>query len=557
MLTASSALHWEIRRSLQVRLLGVFVLLLFIPGLALAPNIERQLRGIPINPEELAMSPGVHLVVNIINLIICLFGIGQAVGMSVRQYTLPVPAHVLATIRLLPGAFCSAALYLIVSILFNVLFRAEWPIVGPALTYGVGYMVMYATIHRFRGNETRMVVAGLVMGTVLLFWLGGHYGRLWWVRPEHSWSDLTLNELLILGLVAALSWRSLVGALESDRRGAGWGRVRERTAQDRAVMIARQRPARRFVTAFSAFFWQDWRQDGWLVPIVVVSLLAIGATVHVGHLIGFREARADVPIHGPPISVTLLGFIPLCAILPWFLGLSGQYGKRAATHRQLPTGQSTLPLSDAAMGWVCLTRVIASSLMAAVGALLVGGVWLGAVHLVARWFAVPMPYDGLDQFNGTNFYRYLGILALILWLSSGFSTAATLSGRRWIASLPLILIPLWLCCVFIASMMSGPREAELVLTFFAFTLLSLALLWTIVSYILGIAYDLITYRTILVGFALFALTEFVGISLIEPLRTAAMNSLSPVAYNMSIMLFALAAAPPALIPLATHYNRHR
>ncbi len=559
MLTAVSALQWEIRRSLRVRLLGVFFLLLLLPGLTLLPNLQRQMRDIEIPYEELAISPNIHLVITIINLIICLFGIGQAVGMSVRQYTLPIPTQALATIRIIPGAVCCAGLYLALSSLFNVLFSASWPCLSPALTYGVAYMVMYATIYRFRGNETRMGVAGLVMGTVLLFWVGGHYGTWWWVRPEHAWPELSLPELLTLMLAAYLSWRSLVDALERDRRGAGWGRVIARTDPASVDAFARRRPARRFMSAFSALFWQDWRQDGWLIPIVTVSLLSISATVHVGSLALFERVRLESgPAHGVDLGVSLMGFLPLCAILPWFLGLSGQYGKRAARNQVWPTGQSTLPLSDAAMGWICLTRVIASSLVAGVGIVTVGLVWYGAVEIIAQTYDLPnnhiFRHEGISI---TECYRYAGSLALTLWLTAGFSTAATLTGRRWIASLPLMIIPVWIAGVFVASVMPTPWAAQTVLVFLTFTVLGLALFWTVTAYIVGIAFDLITYRSILAGFLLFALTEIVGIALIGPLRSAFHNGLDTTSFNFWIMLFALAGAPPALIPLATYYNRHR
>lgn len=557
MLTATSALHWEIRRSIRLPLVAVFFLAMLIPGLGLVPNIERQLRGTHIPLEEIAFSPSVHLVVTILNLVFILLGIGSAVGMPVRHFTLPIPTHTLAAIRMIPGAVCCSALYLTLSVFFNVLFGAGWPIVGPALTYGVAYMIMYATIYRFRGNDTRICVAGLVVGTLLLFWIGGHYGTYWWIRTEHHWSDLSINELLALAVTASCAWYNLKDGMERDRRGAGWGRTIERVNPASVSAAIPRRPLRQFSSSFGALFWQDWKMDGWLVPVVTVTLLSICAGIHVGSLILFKEIRTQHPIHGPDIFISLMGFLPLCAILPFFLGLSGQYGKRAAKNQTWPTGQSTLPLSDAAIGWVCVTRVICSSLTGAIGIVVVGALWFLGVEAVIQGYALRQDSYMPHGFNTQHAIRYLAGLGLTLWLTATFSTAATLTGRRWIAGLPLMVIPLWIFGGFISMLMPNPWTAQMVFVFMAYTLLALALVWTVIAYIAGIVHDVITYRSLLCGFLIFVLFEGVGISLLEPLKTAPVYALSPNEWNLWIMLIALSASPPALIPLATYFNRHR
>ncbi|MDB5341139.1 MAG: hypothetical protein JWN70_6758, partial [Planctomycetaceae bacterium] len=140
MLTAASALRWEIRRGMRLNLWLTFFGLLMVAGCTLIENVERKLRGYEVPLDNWRTSPGAHLVVTAISLGVCLFGIGQAIGMSTRQYSFPIAAQTLATLRLVPGALWSAGMYLILSILFNVLFAAGWPCLGPALTYGVSFM---------------------------------------------------------------------------------------------------------------------------------------------------------------------------------------------------------------------------------------------------------------------------------------------------------------------------------------------------------------------------------------------------------------------------------
>ena len=74
-----------------------------------------------------------------------------------------------------------------------------------------------------------------------------------------------------------------------------------------------------------------------------------------------------------------------------------------------------------------------------------------------------------------------------------------------------------------------------------------------------VAYDrgLIGYRTILVGLLLCGTTEIIGIELLAQARAFVPGYGHPANNGMILLLLSLSAAPPALIPLATYYNRHR
>lgn len=566
MLTPASALNWEIRRTLRLPLLWTFLATLLIPGIALTERVHARLLGIPIQPEDLVFSPHVQLVITIMNLVFCIVGILQPIGFSVREYALPVTSQALAAVRMLYGAVSCAVIYLLSSTLVNILFETQISTFGPALTYGVAYMVMYATIARFRGNDSRLGLAGLLAAGVLLVWVVSHFGPRWGEGLDHSWPELTAKELVVLVAVGGLSWWSLVETLHRDRRGAGWGQIQATAAVTLARETGRYRTARKFQSAIGALFWQEWKQDGLLVPGVVVALMVIGAGLHL--VVSCYYAMRGMFTR--PISLevsefaTVSGALSLCAIIPWFLGLSGQHGKRVIRQAPWSTNLTTLPVSDAALGWIHLTRVLASSLLAALGAILVGILWGVGIHLINLAMGMPSEFiPMLPPNSNLKFYiaMYVANWFFGLWLTAGISSAATLTGRRWIASLPLTSIAVALFSMFAINfiMYANRHEPVPFLENIPFAILCTFLVGTVAAYVLGIMYDVIRLPTLLLGFGLFVAAEVILVTLYR-MQTAEWLSrgLQVVTLNTNWYLFvALVAAPPALIPLAMYHNRHR
>ena len=567
MLTAASALRWEMSRNLRWRLLWTFFGMLFIPTLTILHILEGQLRGRPLSIEQTQVLPAVHMAVTIINLGLCLFGIGQGVGMSVRHYSLPVTSQMLATVRLLPGAACCAGLYLCISSLFNFVFRVDWPGMGPALTYGVAYMVAYSTLYRFRGHETRVGIGGLAFALLLILWVAGHYvvdnlDRGWWKHPPHAWPVLSATELVVLLTIGFVSWLSLVDAIDRDRRGVGWGRVIESTdAATIAATTFHRRRAGVFRSSFTALFWQEWKLDGWLIPIVTVGLQSIFATIHVTTLTLSAERRMLEILHETEVASILFAFLPMCAVVPWFLSLSGQHGRRAAASRLPPTSLMTLPLSDALVGWAYASRVLASSLVAMLGVLCVGAMWFGAVELIQLvahdMTRRPLFPVGSGRPSTDPASTYVFSLIVGLWLSVGISCAATLSGRRWIAAAPLLVVPGWFFFLIFAGTFLRHGAFDLFAGVVGLSVLIAMNLGMLAAFVVAYDRGLIGYRTILVGLLLCGTTEIIGIELLAQARAFVPGYGHQANNGMILLLLSLSAAPPALIPLATYFNRHR
>lgn len=573
MLTPTSALLWETRRILRWRIWVAFSILMLFPAMTLFVMGMEALRGASLTQPS-QWEAGTQMVLTMTNLMFCLMMIGHGIGMPVRQFTLPVSTRTLATLRLLPGALCCAGLYLVLASTLNIVFAAGWPCFGPAMTYGVGFMVMYAAIYPYRGNDTRMGIAGVLMGTVLLFWVGGHYATRWWSFDEvkHLWADLTATEFVILLAAAAAAWATMVQAIERDRRGAGWGRVKPVSEASPSAATQRTAATRRFSSPVTALFWQEWKQDGWLLPGVIGALTFVVGAIYTGGLIYDFSRNPTSGSHArDDLLIIIVSILPICAVAPWFLGLSGAHGKRVVTQRMWQTSQTSLPLSDTALGWVVFARMIASGLMSAALMIGIGTAWYFVQLLVFKIYGVTIEYNDASYslWMGANWYyvtafRYIATLLLILWLTSGFSVSATLTGRWWLASLPIGLIPAWIlltCFAAIEGGFNGGRNTQMIFDGAMLLMLCTLVVGTLVAYVIGLTRNILTARTFVLGCVLLVTVECIGHSLINLNTMQATVSnvppLHPAAVQALTLLFALAAAPPALIPLATYYNRHR
>lgn len=558
MLTPSSALLWEVWRSLRWRIPLALCVMLFVPAVAILDMIGHGGRGRSLAIGLIEFSPPLQFALTVFNFVVCSLLIGQAIGAPTRQFAFPVTNKSLAAVRLFPGAVACAALYLVFVCIINLfcVSGTHWLYLGPALTYGVGYMLAYAAISQFRGSDNRMGIAGLGVGLVLLFWIGGHYGSRWWVEVIQFWPELSTNEVFVLLATAIVSWLSLVESLGRDRRGLGRGRLRPAAEPVALIHLRDWKPLRPFSSPWLALFWREWRQDGWLLPCVMVVFHSLFAIINVGALMIHPEyAWIDQDQLGLTLGITT-AFLYMCVAAQWFISLSSGPGKWVLWQKPWPTSQSTLPVSDATLGGIVFARSLASTVTGALGIILVGAIWYGCVYgiLTSRGITPAIRIHQAIKLPEL----LLGGASLILtaWMTSGWATAATLSGRRWIALLPVSCIPALIVVGFLSSF-RGPPQAGRFIEGLQYLVLGLLLAGMLAAYIVGTIQDLLKLESLLFGAVVLIITEVVGVTLLYH-NAEAQGVQMPAAFVRVMMVcLTLAAAPPALIPLATHFNRHR
>jgi hypothetical protein len=490
-----------------------------------------------------------------VNFAICSLTVGYWVGFPARHYTLPISIRQLAWIRLLPGAATCSGFYLLIALLFNTACNAGFPYVGPALTYGVGYLLGYAAISRVYGRENLRTLAGLIVGVLVGIWICGHYDIRWNFGPSIRWPGVTVVELALLGFVSLTAWWITESGFALDRKGNGWAQASVQNAESTDSEKHRCYRLKRFRSPFAALFWQEWRQDGWLWPtalsgtyclIAVVTFIAL--TFHQEPLL--KDASDS-------IVVSMLAFMAFGTLLPCFLGVFTAQGRKSQVDKPLPTSIATLPVSDATLAWVAILRSLCSVAMS----------WLLVALIGCSWMLCHFAYYG--EFNWSGFGMGAGQNSIptavawtigwglfCAWFTTGVGTATGLSGRSWIVFLPVAYFPIWIAsAALIYSCFQRPAADAI--AFMATTVLLLVIpIGSCAGYVRAWRRNVIGIKTLLAGEAILILVE--GL-LIQWWFTTTVTSVPTGVWEFLQFssFLAVAAAPPAIVPLAVHFNRHR
>jgi hypothetical protein len=490
-----------------------------------------------------------------VNFGICSLTVGYWVGFPARHYTLPISIRQLAWIRLFPGAVTCSGFYLLIALLFNTVCSAGFPYVGPALTYGVGYLLGYAAISRVYGRENLRTLAGLIVGVLVGIWICGHYDIRWNFGPSIRWPGVTVVELALLGFVSLTALWITESGFALDRKGNGWAQPSVQNAESTDSEKLRRYRLRRFRSPFAALFWQEWRQDGWLWPT------ALGGTYCLVAAIAFFErtfrnesSPQDIPAEIVFFTATFMAF---GTFLPWFLGVVTAQGRKSQVDKPLPTSIATLPISDATMAWVTILRSLCSVAMSWLLVALIGGTWMLshiAYYGEINWSEFGM---GVGQNSLPLAATWPIVTALFCaWFTTGVGTATGLSGRSWIVFLPIAYFPIWLA---LAALVYGcfHRSAADAIAFMAMTMLLLAIpIGSCAGYVRAWRRNVIGIKTLLAGEAILIMVEGLFIQWWFA-TTVTSATLGPWEFLHFSCFLAVAAAPPAIVPLAVHFNRHR
>lgn len=353
-------------------------------------------------------------------------------GLLRRQYTLPVGSGALAGWTLVNGALAVAITYWLVALSFNALFRAGWPIWGPAWWAVVIFVVFQATVWSVAGSRGALLLPVVVMMMLAVF--SGPLSLHERVVPAASdsgsgmvYPTMSAAELAASLAVLAVFYVASVYVVGRDRRGEAWSfswlspsRWAERVRDSRSTAMAPpgQFVSRTFRSPRAAQFWTEWRSRGRYVPLAVAGafgMLWIVAVLNgldwysvsgalggissslllispfAGIFLGHRSDGFDIkpflatrPLGDGEHAMLVLRIVAAAygsAVLVWF----GGFMVTVAVWGPSPSSWSLPPLS----GWADVVRFLLGSLVAVVGILLL--VWtlmaLGASLAMARsWF---------------------------------------------------------------------------------------------------------------------------------------------------------------------------
>lgn len=554
MLTPIFKLLWEFWRQVWWRLPLAFFGMLFLPVIVVLAELRIPVLQFdwdylqPLRWEA-------QMVIVGFNTLVASLSLGYSVGFATRHYALPITMGQLTFVRLIPGAVACSGLMLAVNAVVNAFGRAGLPYYGPALTGGMVYLLGYALVSRVYGRDNLRAIAGVALAMLSLVWVAGHYDTVLNFGSNFRWPEVSVAELSVVLAVGLMAWFITLDGFQRDRQSRGWTqpvRLEDGRSPERVTAILE----RRFTSPFAALFWQDWKQDGWLWPVAVTSTYAMIATLQT--LFKLFRPSSGVIVNSSDIINISLAFLGLTAVLPWCLGVVTVIGRRSQSNDSYPKATATLPVSDALLAWVMVLRSILSVSVSAIGVVAVGLVWMLVSHL-----ATPREFwqSNVDSVMNLSWLEWLmGFLwwCLMTWITIAVGAATGLSGRRWIAFLPITVLPCWLFLAILVSALS-PVGSEIFWNMLV-QMLAFALIGGVFcAYLTGYVNETIGVKSVVGGLLIFLVLLVSFSPWLHHLHTSmnlGFKELWSIWSWLGLLMIAV-VAPPAVIPVSVHYNRHR
>jgi hypothetical protein len=557
MSSTNRVLLWEYWQSIKWRVLISFCVMLVLPSLITCANLPMMRLTELVRHDFRPMPADGQMAVIWLNFVICVLTIGYAVGYPTRHYTLPISTGQLVFFRMIPGGLTCAGMHLLFASLFNWLVRSDFPYAGPAMSYGMGFMLGYAIVSRFYGRENLRTLAGLGGGILSIFWIFGHYQNVLTFGEDFRWPVVSSIESVVVVALSLLAWWIAKTGFELSRKGLGWAHTVIPIDRVHTLVNSKSSTRKRFRSPFAALFWREWRQDGWLWPLAMGCTCGLIASLMFAEHMIWRRRHLPSDLAAEIVAYTAT-FIAFGSFLPWFLGSVTAHGRKSQGNLPLPTSLTTLPVSDAMLGWVTIARNLASISMSWICMIIVGITWAIAYAIAGTeidWSSIiPGPRQPAWYVIA---FGVTGWIVFAAWLTTGVGTLAALSGRRWIALFPILVIPVWIGLVF--AWASLPRQiAQNVLRLVLIAGPLVLVTGTFWAYLRTWNRNVIGWHSAIIGIAILLVVEGgLGVYWFSVRLDHGAQTMPSEMVCWFALFLALAAAPPAVVPLAVHYNRHR
>ena len=536
------AMLWAFWQRGKVMLLLILLLITSLPAL-----IFSMLRGIG-QPQQPELSAPLHFGFMLLAIIGCLAVAFSAQGPPTSLRVLPVSNSQLVAWTMPPSVATTSVMYLVMALVMNWAFQANWPLLTPALFMAAATAATQTVLWLAWGSTFLQFLLCWLLAIVLVPWFDSRYGGIGEPRfgaLTRLWGEASPADALFLCTVIAGRFATGVVAMARLRRGDQWSLdpLGDWFEQKSAYRHTRQT---QFRSAVRAQWWYEWRQKGLLLPVcfAAASILVIGAMLY------YRVSLAKWPnglvaLAGP---FYLLTFVVAIAV--------GQC-RFPATHAECGSFLGTRPMSD--------------------GRLAAAGLWNIGFSLVLTWML-----------------WFVAILTAAILLSLARGDAATLRGLfPWgiteaeavQSGLPDMLIvwwslPIaWAVMANVASVLLTGRPRFAVTLFGVLVLAIVALLsanfwltpdWLPILIALAFALSAACIAGTLVAFAVGVSKELLppGVAVAAGLLWIAAASVLIIHWqpseqhifaitSLAISIGSLFVLPLATTPLAISWNRHR
>jgi hypothetical protein len=503
-----------------------------------------------------------HYFVYRVALLVFVPAVCSAVGAARRYYTQPLSAAQIALWLWLPAILAAPCMYLWVAVGFNLWTGSNWPLFGPALFCAMATAGALALLWSTAGLDLLRVLAFAGLALAVLGWLNvqDEYplppsvpNGAWIAEPAllAEWKPIGNPQTFFMLLAIAVSYPVGATSIRLDRSSQlPWDRLP--SLQDLWLQLVGtlSRSRKRHTSAWKAQVWREWREKGYVGPLVFAGFFAclLGS-----YCIGWSSARSFVG------GVATAGY--WLVLLFGVLGLS--FGRSGGTVRnpRCSVFLGTLPLSDKAVSYAMLRSAFASVVVTWLLwiAAMFAAMWMvGSNNMEPTWEVLQALTSISDIVPGES--RSSAALATLIalaamWTVVGTVASVVMAGRGWFLAL-VYAFTLVLLIAYVGGrawlMDHGYPEIADRLEIGAFAAI---VLLPVLAYVLALARRVIGRKELLFAAGLWlAMVALLEIGLRTP------GGFQPIVYRADFVYPLIALVPLfplAAAPLAMSWNRHR
>ena len=531
-----------------------------VPGLFLVGNglpllAYGSLWGLGVNFADPTLPFFALLIVSqfsFLPLIMLQFAIGIAIaqGPMSRLFAWPITSNAIVAWHTLSGAVVLALETGLAASLYNWLFHAEWPIVGPMLFAGVAW----SAVQLLQFIRMQSSLSGFCLWSspslLLSFWLMSRYGS-FLSPPTHYWREVTFADMLALVIVAAICYGMALIGVSFARSGGQLpqlGVSQWLIRQWESLTLGSSVPSN-FRSIAHAQNWYEYKLRGWVLPFIssivtsfVILAITTGAITRDWNIEEGNEISAVIPA-----LLTWASLFPLV----WGFLFAIEDSSNAGEKRDKGLGDIFDPITLESMGSFLAVRPIENRMISKVI------LWTIAKSTASMLFPV-VP------------------VLLAIGLANRMPALLTLPGLGawW---LPLLLISPWICMANAASIaFIAHRGATYLLgglEVVGFLLLAARIQFAsdVLVQLLVVTSSAISIVIIILTIWVFdrsrrahqltAQTQMLCLAIVLAIIGAAffLRPIDPpvVAYPLTLAVAALAVLPFASLPLTIGASRHR
>ena len=129
----------------------------------------------------------IHMMLLLVNATVFGVAVALALGKPSRLRAFPVSSSVIVACQLVPAMVAMALECLLMTAVFNAMFKVNWPLWGPALSMSVALAVFAAVIWLTEKSLWHFLILGVPVSAGFGMWYFSRYGMMFKSLAERMW----------------------------------------------------------------------------------------------------------------------------------------------------------------------------------------------------------------------------------------------------------------------------------------------------------------------------------------------------------------------------------